>query len=66
MGVRAVEAYAAVGYDVVKVSDEAKPFKGLSGVTKTMVATASVLLSRLSTTTKSCLASWKHTSLMAR
>jgi len=32
---RAVEAYAAVGYDVGKVSDETKPFKGLSGVTKT-------------------------------
>ena len=32
---RAVEAYAAVGYDVVKVSDETKPFKGLSGVKKT-------------------------------
>ena len=32
---RAVEAYAAVGYDVVKVSDEAKSFKGLSGLTKT-------------------------------
>ena len=27
--------YAAVGYDVGKVSDETKPFKGLSGVTKT-------------------------------
>ena len=32
---RAVEAYAAVGYDVVKVSDETTHFKGLSGVTKT-------------------------------
>eukprot|EP00435_Cladocopium_sp_Y103_P073901 s140_g45.t1 len=32
---RAIASYATVGYDVVKLSDEPKPFKGLSGVTKT-------------------------------
>ena len=32
---RATENYAVIGYDVVKVSDEGKPFKGLSGMTNT-------------------------------
>ena len=32
---RATENYAKIGYDVLKVSDEGKPFKGLSGMTNT-------------------------------
>ena len=30
---RATENYAVIGYDVLKVSDEGRPFKGLSGMT---------------------------------
>ena len=62
----AVEAYAAVGYDVVKVSDERKPFKGFSGATKAHGSCRVLLLSRLSTTVRSCLASWKPMSLMTK
>ena len=32
---RATENYATIGYDVLKVSDEGRPFKGLSGMTNT-------------------------------
>ena len=31
----ATENYATIGYDVLKVSDEGRPFKGLSGMTNT-------------------------------
>ena len=65
---RAVEAYAAVGYDVVKISDETKPFnQGFCLESpKPMAVTASLLLSPLSTKIRNCLVSSALTRLKDR